>query len=301
MSRYTHVILLIMCPLTVWAEHLFEAGARFGMAGYNAECEYVLPAPNLHAGALLSYSFRSPYIIGFRFGGTIDRHTAGLGKIDYTDSYKTIDVDNENIQVDYTIGRLIENYTLWSAGLMLQLGLSFEGVNLYVGPKLVFPFGGNWTERADKAELSVYFPKQDNRVYESFPLAATRSFSERQTGIVKKQEKQWWVSAEVSYDIPIYIARRHRAYISVGVYADYSFASETDSQSDRISLLMLSDTRDGFPLHRIMTTVVSGNRQGQKLVEKRNLYDVGIKVAYRITPYNPLKRNMKDCRCLIFD
>ena len=118
---------------------------------------------------------------------------------------------------------------------------------------------------------------------------------------LKKQEKQWWVSAEVSYDIPIYIARRHRAYISVGVYADYSFASETDSQSDRISLLMLSDTRDGFPLHRIMTTVVSGNRQGQKLVESRNLYNVGIKVAYRFAPYNPLKRNMKDCRCLIFD
>lgn len=279
------------------AEHLFEAGLRAGMADYRAQCTYVSPVPSLHAGVQLSYSYHSSRVVGMRAGATIDRHQAGFGKNGYTDTYKTIDIENEPIQIDYTIGRLREMYTTWSVGIPLQLALTGKQVAFYIGPKVVFPLQCTWTENADNAALSVYFPKQDNRVYESFPLAASRSFKEVRNGTHNVQKIQWWLAAELCYDIPVYTAQHSKSYLSVGIYADFSLSRETDPVADRSSLMMLSDTRDGFPLHRELTSVVTALRQEERLVSSRNLFDVGLKLSYRIAPYNPLKKNAKECKC----
>ena len=130
---------LLSLPLMAHAEHLFEAGLRAGMADYRAKCTYVAPLPHVHAGLLFSYSYHSSQIVGLRVGATLDRHQAGFGKIDYTDTYTTNDVDDETIQVDYAIGNLKELYTTWSVGIPLQLALSWNGLNAYLGPKVVFP------------------------------------------------------------------------------------------------------------------------------------------------------------------
>ena len=291
---------MLPLALLVHAEHLFEAGVRAGFSGYDAHCDYIAPAGKLHAGMQLSYSYHSSHIIGCRAGCTIDRQQAGFGRRDYTDSYQTIDVEDQLMQVDYTIGHLQETYTTWSVGLLVQLALSWHGLNAYVGPKVVFPLSCRWSETAENAALSVYYPDYDNRVYESYPLAASRAFSEAQSGTRDMPLLQWWLSAEICYDIPVYTGRRFKSYVSIGVYADYSLSEETDKASDRLSLLMLSDTRDGFPLHRMMTTVVTANRQGEQLVSYRKPFDVGIKLAYRFAPYNPLHRNKKTCRCYLY-
>ena len=300
MRKHQVIVVLLFVPLMAHAAHLFEAGLRVGMADYRAQCTYVAPLPDVHAGFVLSYSYHSTHIVGLRLGATIDRHKAGFGKTDYTDSYTTIDVENELMQVDYSIGRLRELYTIWSVGFPLQLALSWHGLNAYVGPKVVFPLSCRWSETAENAALSVYYPDYDNRVYESYPLAASRAFSEAQSGTRDMPLLQWWLSAEICYDIPVYTGRRFKSYVSIGVYADYSLSDETDKASDRLSLLMLSDTRDGFPLHRMMTTVVTANRQGEQLVSYRKPFDVGIKLAYRFAPYNPLHRNKKTCRCYLY-
>jgi hypothetical protein len=300
MRKAQLVFLLLWMPLMAHAEHLFEAGLRAGMADYRAQCTYVAPLPHVHAGLLFSYSYHSSQIVGLRVGATLDRHQAGFGKIDYTDTYTTIDVEEETIQVDYAIGNLKELYTTWSVGIPLQLALSWNGLNAYLGPKVVFPLQCTWTENADNAALSVYFPKQDNRVYESFPLAASRSFKEVQNGTHNVQKIQLWLAAELCYDIPVYTAQHSKSYLSVGIYADFSLSRETDPVADRSSLMMLSDTRDGFPLHRELTSVVTALRQEERLVSSRNLFDVGLKLSYRIAPYNPLKRNAKACNCINF-
>lgn len=190
MRKAQLLFLLLWMPLMAHAEHLFEAGLRVGMADYRAQCTYVSPVPSLHAGVQLSYSYHSSRVVGMRAGATIDRHQAGFGKNGYTDTYKTIDIENEPIQIDYTIGRLREMYTTWSVGIPLQLALTGKQVAFYIGPKVVFPLQCTWTENADNAALSVYFPKQDNRVYESFPLAASRSFKEVRNGIHNVQKIQ---------------------------------------------------------------------------------------------------------------
>ena len=297
MRKAQLVFLLLWMPLMAHAEHLFEAGLRVGMADYRAQCTYVSPVPSLHAGVQLSYSYHSSRVVGMRAGATIDRHQAGFGKNGYTDTYKTIDIENEPIQIDYTIGRLREMYTTWSVGIPLQLALTGKQVAFYIGPKVVFPLQCTWTENADNAALSVYFPKQDNRVYESFPLAASRSFKEVRNGTHNVQKIQWWLAAELCYDIPVYTAQHSKSYLSVGIYADFSLSRETDPVADRSSLMMLSDTRDGFPLHRELTSVVTALRQEERLVSSRNLFDVGLKLSYRIAPYNPLKKNAKECKC----
>ena len=298
MRKRVLLTVFLLLPMLMRAEHLFEAGAKFGLSGYDAQCTYVTPKPDIHAGLLLSYAYHSPFVVGCRVGVTAERHQVGFYKNNYTDCYTTIDVEGDLMQVDYSIRGLREDYTTWSVGFPLQVGVTYKHVNLYIGPKIVVPFSGSWTETAEGASLSVYYPLQDNRVYESYPLAASRSFNEQRDGTRKNVVVQWWLSAELSYDIVLFTTRRYRSYLSIGIYADYSFTREKDAPSELISLLMLSDTRDGFPLHRMMVPVVSAFRQGERLVSGRKPFDLGIKVSYRLAPYDSTKKNTEFCRCI---
>ena len=108
-----HIAMKMMCLLLFIfhfhpssAEHLFEAGLRAGMASYSAQCLYVSPAPDVHAGVQLGYAYHSTHVIGFRFAATLDRHQAGFRQANYTDTYSVIDVENDPMQVDYTVGLL---------------------------------------------------------------------------------------------------------------------------------------------------------------------------------------------------
>ena len=66
------------------------------------------------------------------------------------------------------------------------------------------------------------------------------------------------------------------------------------------SLIMLTDTRDGFPLQRVLTPVLEANRQGRKLVTDCSLFDVGIKISYAISPYDAHEKAKKSCNCLSY-
>jgi len=300
MKHYALLLMFSFFPLTLFADHLFEAGLRAGMAGYDAQCHYVLPVRGFHGGMQASYAYHSDYVIGLRIAATLDRSKAGFGKTDYNDTYSVIDVENAPMQVDYSIGLLQEMYTIWSFGLPVQIGLSRNNISFYIGPKIVFPFHCRWSETAENAALSVYYPQQDNRVYNSFPLAASPSFQESQEGESGVLPKiQYGLAAEICYDIPVYTGRRIKSYLCVGVYFDYSFSGVQDAASERVSLLMLSDTREGLPLHRILTPVVRAQRQGRRLVAERKPFDVGIKISYRIASYKPYKEAYRSCHCYI--
>ena len=292
------IVACLFVPLAAHAEHLFEVGFRAGMAGYNAQCHYVSPVSGIHGGVLVSYAYHSPYVVGVRVAATVDRSQAGFSKIDYTDSYSVIDVENEEMQVDYTIGRLDERYTTWSVGIPVQLAIARKNFYLYCGPKMVFPVQNQWSETAENAALSVYYPLRDNRVYDSYPLAASPSFREAQEGSMQIVPKvQFWLAAELGYDIRLHTGARTISYLSIGVYVDYCLSSIAAEPSERISLIMLSDTRDGFPLQRILTPVVAAQRQGIRLVSSWRPLDFGIKISYRIAPYHSLKRAVYPCRC----
>ena len=297
MKRPLALTLLLGLALTLHAQHTLELGIHGGMAAWNGSCTYVSMRPDAHAGLHFAYGWYSPYVVGFRIGLSADMHRAGWSKIGYTDSYTTIDVENETMQIDYSIGSLTEIHTVWSAAIPVQIAWKWDNIAFLLGPKVVFPLACTWQENARNAELSVYYPAYDNRVYESYPLAASRSFEMQGSGKTAMPEIQWWLSAELSYDIPFTSYRTDKSGLSVGIYADYSF-SHTATSKDNMqqSLIMLTDTRDGFPLSRILSSVVSSQRQGEPLVSRYNLFDVGIKLSWFFTPDGSYRSSRNDSR-----
>ena len=290
---------MLLMPLLVQAESLFEMGLHGGLAGLRSQPEYVHTQMGWHGGAHLYYNYLSPRVIGVRTGLTIDHHASGFGKTDYEDAYSTIDVDNQQMVIAYSIGTLRERYHTWSVGIPLQMAVAQDGFIFLVGAKAVFPLSTTWAQTVDHAALSVTYPTYENTVYESYPLAASRDFSTTNSGQLTLPKVQWWLSAELNYSFAIHTeATNHRSYLIIGAYFDYCLTNYTAPSASTESLIMLTDTRDGFPLQRILTPVIEANRQGSKLVTNVGMYDLGIKISYAISPYDPLKAAKRTCHCL---
>ena len=292
--------IVLILPLLAHAEHLFEMGVHGGVAAWSSQPVYIQSQMGLNGGAHIYYNYLSPYVIGFRIGLSCDYHQAGFRKINYEDHYSTIDVENQQMEVDYLIGNLSERYTTWSVGVPVQVALSAKNVLFLAGIKAAFPLTNRWKQSAENAALSVFYPAYDNRVYEAYPLAASRNFAMYNEGRLALPKVLWWATAELSYKIPINKnSRTHNSYIVVGVYGDYCLSKFTPARSEAISIITLTDTRDGFPLQRILTPVMEANRQGQKLVSQMALFDVGIKISYAISPYDASSQpKTTPCRCL---
>ena len=290
---------MLLIPLLVHAESLFEMGLHGGLAGLSAQPEYVSTQVGWHGGAHLYYNYLSPRVIGVRTGLTIDYQAPGLGKTDYEDAYSTIDVDNQQMDISYSIGTLRERYKTWSVGIPLQMAVAQDGFIFLAGAKAVFPLSTRWEQTVDHAALSVYYPAFENTVYESYPLAASRDFSTTTSGQLTLPKVQWWLSAELNYSFAINTeATNHRSYLIIGAYFDYCLTPYTPPTASTESLIILTDTRDGFPLQRIYTPIIEANRQGTKLVTNVGMYDLGIKISYAISPYDPLKAAKRTCHCL---
>lgn len=297
--RRAILYIVLFFPLVLHAEHLFEMGVHGGVAGWSSQPIYVNKQVGFNGGAQLYYDFLSSHVIGFRTGFTFDCHQAGFGRNAYEDHYSTIDVEDQQMDIAYTIGSLSERYTTWSFGVPLQLAFSKKNVLFLAGAKAVFPMTTTWKQTVNNAALAVYYPEYDNRVEESYPLAASRDFAMTQAGKIALPKVQWWLTMELSYVLPLNSwASNVRSYLIVGAYFDYCFTKYTPSQSDAASLIMLTDTREGFPLQRLLTPVMEGNRQGRKLINDCTLFDVGIKVSYALTPYNSQRRSSHSCNCL---
>lgn len=300
--KQKHLILLFFfLPISAYAEHVFEAGLHGGAAGWNAQTNYVSPRAGFHGGAQIYYTYFSPRIIGFRTGATFDFHQPRFGKLNYEDSYSTIDVEGQQMDIEYSIGRLNEKQAISSVGIPIQLAFSKKRFTFFAGAKAVFPLANKWSQTVENAALSVFYPDYDNRIYESYPLSASRDFKQENEGKMTLPKVQWWLALELNYTIPLNTwATRFRSYIMVGAYFDYCFSKHTPSRSMAESLIMLTDTRDGFPLQRVLTPVLEANRQGRKLVTDCSLYDVGIKISYAISPYDAHEKAKKSCNCLSY-
>ncbi|MBQ6790757.1 MAG: hypothetical protein IJP76_04860 [Paludibacteraceae bacterium] len=297
MKRSLLLIGILTVVVCAQAQHTFELGLHGGVAGYHSLHSYVSMQPSANTGLHAAYGYYSQHVIGFRIGVSADMHRTGWSKKGYTDSYTTIDVENQTMQIDYTIGSLREMYTIWSVGIPAQIALKWKKVGVYLGPKVVFPISCSWTEKAQNAALSVYYPDYDNRVFESYPLAASRSFAMDNKGKASLPKMQWWLAGEISYDIPFRNYSKAKSCLTVGIYADYCLSRTNNTNDLQPSLITLTDTRDGFPLSRILCPVLSSQRQGQPLVSRYSLFDVGIKLSYTFSSHNTRARRNYPCRC----
>jgi len=297
MKRSLWIIGLLL-SLLMRAQSTVELGLHGGVAGWHSRHIALSMQPGANVGLHAAYGYYSQHVIGFRIGVTADMHRAGWGTTDYTDSYTTIDAESQPMQIDYTIGSLDEMYTTWSVGIPAQIALKGKSVGVFLGPKVVIPLSCSWHEKAQNAALSVYYPDYDNRVYESYPLAASRSFSMENSGKKALPKIQWWLAAEISYDIPFRTYSKTKSGLTVGIYADYCLSRTDNTLTDlQPSLIMLTDTRDGFPLSRVLSPVLASERQGKPLVSRYGLFDVGIKLSYTYSLFNPRSRRDYPCHC----
>ena len=291
-------ILFIVLLVITWqghAEQFLEAGLRIGLSHWISEPVYVSSQAGLHTGLQLSYTYISPRVVGVRTGLTLDRHQAGFGKHDYEDTYSTIDVDGQQMDIAYTIGNLRERQAVGSVSVPLQLVFDFKPFYWSLGPRVSFPFLARWKQTAEQASLSVYYPDYNTRVEDSYQLAASRSFKQVADGSLVLPAVHWWVGTELAYALSLgRLSPRWNAYLMVGLYFDYCFTGITPAHSTAESLMMLTDTRNGFPLQRIMTPVAEANHQGQKMVKHYSMMDVGVKLSYTLSP---ISRN-RTCKCL---
>lgn len=291
-------LFLVPCSL-LHARSYLELGARVGLAGLTYDSDYGGTSPGYNAALDLGYLYKSPYWIAFRVGASIEAASSSYRKTDYEDQYTTTDVEDQTMQVRYTIGTLRERHSHYTASFPIQVGFHIDKFTFLVGPRFTLPFGGTWKQTASDAALAVYYPSYNNLVEDSYPLAASPSFEMEQSGKLVLPDWQCSLSGELTYDF--LISSRYgktESFVSVGVYFDAGLmTAPTYPDNDRWGILHLTDTRDGFPLSRIMTPVLQAWREEHPLVAKFRTFDVGFKVAYRLTSAPRQRQTHHGCNC----
>lgn len=277
-----------------YAEHVFEVGVHGGIADWTSRPVYVNKQMGFHGGGQIYYDYLSPYVVGFRTGLTLDCHNAGFGRKDYEDNYSTIDVEHDRMEINYSLRELSERYTTWSVGIPLQLALSQKNVLLLLGAKAAFPLTTTWEQTVKNVSLYVYYPTYDNRVdYPYNDVVLT------QKDKVQLPKIQWWLSAELSYMIPLNKwAHTNRSYIIVGAYFDYCLSNCKPVQDEAQSVFMLTDTRDGFPLEQVQTPLIESYHQGRPIMTQCALFDIGIKISFALASRESSRRPSYPCHCL---
>lgn len=296
-SRVFFILLLTtQLALSQTHAHILEVGVRGGMS----QVLYI-PAngdsyPSMHAAFDLNYIYHSPYVIGLRTGLSLGRAGGTFGKTHYQDSYSTIDVEGATMRIGYDISRFRETHTVLAASVLLQLALSWHHWNCYIGPRFSFPLQCTWHESARNAALWVDYPDFDNRVEESVPLAASRNFDISRSGTLRLPRWNCSASLELSYDLQISANSRPLAhFLSIGVYMDWLFTSVDMPSATVESLLMLTDTRDGFPLQRLLSPAYQSLYQGKPLIDYIHYFDVGVKLSWRLSAHS---RKRYACKCI---
>jgi len=294
------ICLLLLVGTMLQARSYLDVGARIGLGGLAYDCSYGGTMPGYHAAFDIGYLYKSPYWIAFRFGATIEAASSSYRKSHYEDNYTVTDVENEEMNVRYNIGVLRERHSWYDVSFPVQVGFHIDHFTFLVGPRFTLPLNGSWKETATDAALAVYYPKYNNLVEESYPLAASKSFAMEQAGDLVLRSWDCSLSGELTYDFLIHSQYgKAESFISVGVYFDAGLMT-TDHRpttNEHYGILHLTDTRDGFPLTRIMTPVLSAWREEAPLVAKYSTFSVGFKVAYHLTSAPRQRRVHKGCNC----
>lgn len=299
MKKLVVIVVMLLALVPTYARHFLEVGARVGLAGLTYQTDYGSTVPGYHAALDIGYLYKSPYWIAFRVGATIETASSSYRKAHYEDAYTVTDVENETMTVQYNIGVLRERHYAYTASFPIQLGFHIQRFTFLVGPRITLPLSASYKQTASDAALSVYYPKYNNLVEESYPMAASRSFEMEAKGDLKLPTYQWSLAGELTYDFLISSQYgKSESFISVGVYFDAGLTSApTYANNEQYGILRLTDTRDGFPLTRLMTPVLQAWREEQPLVAKFGSFDVGFKVAYHLTSAPRQKRTTHGCNC----
>lgn len=260
-------------------ENIFEFAAQGGVSGllYKSDGGYM--APSFNTGASFNYIYRSPYHVGIRVGLGAEGSQSKFAAKDFHDAYMATDLDNDPIEVRYTIDRVEEKHTSVYFSVPVQFAVFAKNLSFYIGPKVSLPLISWSRQSMYNSALEVYYPQYNAIVNNS--VALTAGNVEKQflnADDVKYMPKVWiMLSADLVYDIKI---DKYHSF-GIGLYADYALNRAKVTATDNLSLQYISDMHQQFPVTRQVESAMKANYQGNPLIESFGYFSAGLKLRIK--------------------
>lgn len=274
--------------------NVFEIGMRGGTSGLTYQTDFGHMRPGLNTGIDVAYIYQSPYHVGLRMGIGAEWSQSVFDARSYHDKYSCIDVEKDLMQVEYTMARWTERHHQLYASVPLQMAFYKEGWRLYVGPKVMLPLFFSYTGRATNAELTCLYPVYKSHITEALALSAGTIHKHTQRGVISERPAIWYgLSLETGYAFRI----SNRQKLVVGIYADYMLNQYSASSTDNLSALQITDTADGVPVARVLTSALEANHHitNHQVVHGYGYFAVGVKISWQI--HGPQRVNKRYFGC----
>lgn len=252
-------------------------GARIGTAGLTYQSDFGTFRPDIHTGLEMSYAllWRG---VGIRLGLDITYAASDYVSTNYTDTYSTIDVERDAMDVYYTIGQLHERHNQWYLGIPLQLTLDFKHVTLNIGPKAIIALSTTYRQTLQQADLRCYYPLYDVEIDNALALA-TGSNTMTSTGKLISFPYAWIaITVDGTYNFKL----KNGDKIGLGLYADVAVNNYKLLKTSNLSLLSISDTKFSIPVERLTESALYSNHAAtqSQVVRKFGYFDTGFKLVY---------------------
>lgn len=285
-------MLCLSIAVSGWAEHIAEVGVRGGVSGLTYRSDYGRMTPGLNAGADLMYTYMSAVGVGVRLGLSYDFSTSRFSASEYEDVFShecplgpaTYD------QVKYSIASFADKHQQMYVSVPVELAFRYNKWLLYVGPKLMLPISMKYDATAKDADLSMHMTLPNQWIGESYSGGGVATLGaikqdEKQSGDIKSRPIFWAaVRLETGYEIEV----DYRNSIVLSVYGEYGVNPATVKKTDNLSVLSIVDnpnftgdaTSSEYIHHRVLTSALNANSQGNQLVSAYNYFSAGVRVAW---------------------
>lgn len=265
-------------------ENRFGLGLRGGVNTLLYRAQTGGSMPREHIGLDLEYAFLSDAYVGFRLGLAADYSASQFRAVPYADQYRCIDVENDEMDVAYTMSRLTEDHLQLYASLPVQLAFAYEQWTLFVGPKFMLPLYMHRQTRAYNVDLQCTYPIYESTVDDALALRAGVVSLHQSASRETLHPRLWYaLSIETGWDIYRATRRRTPFGVTLSLFADIGLNAYDVPKTANLSLITLTDTRDGIPVNRVMESVLRTNQGSAALVWQYRYFTCGIKATVFLT------------------
>lgn len=277
-------------------QNIMEAGVRGGLSGLTYRTDYGVMKPGLSMGLDVAYIYLSPHHIGLRTGVGLEWSQSVFEARNYHDKYSCIDVEDDYMQVEYTMARWTERHHQLYASVPLQIAFYQDDWRIFAGPKVMLPMLFRYENRAENADLTCLFPVYKSHITEALALSAGTIREQTEKGTVAERPLLWYgLSLETGYTLHL----NWRQDVFVGIYADYMLNRHSVRSTDNLFALQITDTADGVPVSRVLTSALESNHHLSdcQVITSYGYFSVGIKICWQLHGVQRVKNRRHDCFC----
>lgn len=330
-------ILFLALSLNAVAQSRFEMALRGGASMLMYKSDYGVMSPSYNLGVDLLYSYRSPYVVGFRGGVSVDLAQSRFNMANFHDQYTVLDNDDvmrHLLDVNYSFQTVNEAHNQIYASVPLQLGLHFGNFAIFMGPKIAVPLYATFKQELVSGKGTVTIgteglegPNVPVNAYEHVfnntrEKANYTTFQGDITG-VRGLNKYKDINIMASVDVNYYIHLNKQSSIGIGLYCDYALpflypknatvSLPAGAQTWKSSLMWINDPTAAHletmgHAHNSVLNALVVNGQGvyaekMQMVSALNYLSCGVRLSYNIGGtrkeiHKHWYKDLKKCQCV---